>query len=287
VFYKVKSSIPRFVESDNYAASFGLQWNRFAKTQLDSYTNTNISERRLSLSFGIDLNKLSGKTVLEAGCGAGRFTEILLKYGAEVYSFDYSNAVDANFQNNGNNPYLHLCQADIRHIPFPDNVFDYVICIGVLQHTPDTFESLASLYKHVKIGGELIVDHYAPQLGIYTSLYLVYWNIIKRLSVSTQIKVTDRLTAIWFPIHWKFRNNKVIQILLRRISPINFYYPQFPLTKELHYEWSRLDTHDRNTDHFKRHISSNQISRFLARLGGIQITNSQRRKGVVSCIKSY
>ena len=34
--YEIINNIPRFVKSDNYANSFGLQWNKFRKTQLDS-----------------------------------------------------------------------------------------------------------------------------------------------------------------------------------------------------------------------------------------------------------
>jgi SAM-dependent methyltransferase len=41
-------------------------------------------------------SSLAGKHVLEAGCGAGRFTEVLLKAGAYVTSIDLSSAVEAN-----------------------------------------------------------------------------------------------------------------------------------------------------------------------------------------------
>ena len=41
--YKIKEGIPRFVVSENFTSSFGLQWNQFQKTQLDSHTNTSMS----------------------------------------------------------------------------------------------------------------------------------------------------------------------------------------------------------------------------------------------------
>ena len=44
--------------------------------------------------------RLKGEKILEVGSGAGRFTEILLGTGAEITSFDYSNAVTANYNNN-------------------------------------------------------------------------------------------------------------------------------------------------------------------------------------------
>ncbi len=46
--FPVVGGVPRFIESDNYAASFGLQWKTFRKTQLDSHTGTNVSRGRLT-----------------------------------------------------------------------------------------------------------------------------------------------------------------------------------------------------------------------------------------------
>ena len=44
---------------------------------------------------------LKNKTILEVGSGAGRFTNIILKYtDAIVYSVDSSSSVEVNFDNN-------------------------------------------------------------------------------------------------------------------------------------------------------------------------------------------
>src|SRR5689334_21447728 len=80
--FPIVTGIPRLVASNSYASSFGLQWNAYRTTQLDSNTNSRISYERLSRCFGDSLDTLEGKSVLEAGCGAGRFTEVLLKAGA-------------------------------------------------------------------------------------------------------------------------------------------------------------------------------------------------------------
>jgi hypothetical protein len=41
--YSNRNGIPRFVSESNYADNFGMQWNYFAKTQLDSYSGHAIS----------------------------------------------------------------------------------------------------------------------------------------------------------------------------------------------------------------------------------------------------
>ena len=108
---------------DNYATSFGFQWNKFRKTQLDSYIKKPISESRL-YEITEWKDDLADQNILEAGCGACRFTEILLKTKGNIYSFDYSNSVEANLLNNGNNSKLKIFQGDICNIPFKVKSFD-------------------------------------------------------------------------------------------------------------------------------------------------------------------
>ena len=102
--WSIVNGIPRILNyKNNYTDPFGLQWKKYIKTQLDSYTNTTISINRLIRCLGKALEIIkSGKEVniLEVGCGAGRFTEILLSYeNCKLTSIDYSNAVEANQQN--------------------------------------------------------------------------------------------------------------------------------------------------------------------------------------------
>ena len=94
--YEIVDNIPRFVQKSNYTDDFGFQWKKFFKTQLDSYTGLTITEDRLKRCVNEPLENLKEKLILEAGSGAGRFTEILLKHDSIVHSFDFSLAVDAN-----------------------------------------------------------------------------------------------------------------------------------------------------------------------------------------------
>ncbi len=95
--YPVEGGIPRFVPGSNYASAFGAQWNRYRLTQLDKHTGLPITRDRFWQAVGAPSGEsLTGLQVLECGCGAGRFTEVLLDSGAHVTSVDLSDAVDAN-----------------------------------------------------------------------------------------------------------------------------------------------------------------------------------------------
>ncbi len=179
--FPIRNFIPRFVSSKNYATNFGLQWKRHAKTQLDSYNGATYSRDRLLRTTNWPTN-IEGYKILEAGSGAGRFTEILLRTKATVFSFDYSEAVEANFANNGMAKNLCLFQASIYEIPLPKASFDKVLCIGVLQHTSDVKKSFMCLAELVRPGGELVVDFYPANLrGLLHWKYLLR-PITKRIS---------------------------------------------------------------------------------------------------------
>ena len=96
---EVVHGIPRFVKSELHE-NFGIQWNRFSKVQLDSSNGSTESRDRLLSQSGLTPEYFEGKTILEIGCGAGRFTEVLLSFGASVCSVDFSSAVDANRDSN-------------------------------------------------------------------------------------------------------------------------------------------------------------------------------------------
>lgn len=164
----------RIVSDDNYTDNFGYQWNKFAGTQVDKATKLQISKTRFFAETNWDKEDLTGKNILEVGSGAGRFTQILLDHtNANVYSVDYSNAVEANYLNNGPNERLQLFQASIYEMPFAKAQFDKVLCLGVLQHTPDFEQSVKALIEMVKPGGQLVVDFYGIN-GVWTKVHAKY-----------------------------------------------------------------------------------------------------------------
>ena len=134
---EIKNRIPYFTGSGSYASLFGDQWKAYKKTQLDSYSGKPITADRLNRCLGNLKNNLQGKLVLEAGCGAGRFTEILLQKGAILVSSDLSSAVEVNSENFPVSDTHAVIQADINDMPYQNETFDVVICMGVIQHTPN------------------------------------------------------------------------------------------------------------------------------------------------------
>ncbi len=290
--FPIVNGIPRFVSTDNYAASFGLQWNSFRRTQLDSFTGTTISRDRLQRIAGGSLDVFRGQDVLEAGCGAGRFTEIMLAAGARVFAADISSAVDANRENCAAATGYFVCQADIVHLPLPSEQFDIVACIGVIQHTPDPEATMVALCSHLKPGGRLFIDHYPPNYPMTLSRRLLRRFLLTRSSVYSLRFCTNLVGWLW-PLHrlmWRiFRASPLgrlpllpkVRSLFLRLSPLVDYHDAYPqLGAELLRTWALLDTHDTLTDVYKHLRSREQIETHLSRCGMETIETALAGNGI-------
>ena len=194
ITFPKKNGAYRIVAEDNYTGSFSYQWNKFTDTQLDKASKLNISKSRFFAETNWNKEDLSGMNVLEVGSGAGRFTQIILDHTkANVYSVDYSNAVEANYKNNGPNDRLHLFQASIYEMPFAKSQFDKVLCLGVLQHTPDFEQSVKALIEMAEPGAEVVVDFYGVN-GWWTKLHAkyMYRPFTKKMRYERLYQLIDR-----------------------------------------------------------------------------------------------
>lgn len=275
--YAAPGGIPRFVPSDNYSASFGLQWNRHRRTQLDSAVGKPISEKRLFETTGWP-REMRGARVLEAGSGAGRFTEVLVRTGALVYSFDYSNAVDANADNNGTNANLRLFQADIFAIPLREQWFDHVLCLGVLQHTPDPKRAFMSLSRHVKPGGDLVIDVYRRSVTARMQWKYLLRPFTKRMDASRLYEVVNGLAPrLVKPTQWLRRLGGRVGA---RLSPI-VEYSHLGLTPEQNVQWAVLDTFDMYAPAYDHPQSVRDVQAWFEEAGFERIEAFNGYNGVV------
>jgi 2-polyprenyl-3-methyl-5-hydroxy-6-metoxy-1,4-benzoquinol methylase len=286
----VVAEIPRFVRSDGYAEAFGRQWLSYRRTQLDSETGAPISRARLERCLGAPLASLRGRSVLEAGCGAGRFTELLLAGGARVFACDLSRAVEANRENCRRWPEHFVCQADILDLPAADAAFDLVLCLGVVQHTPDPEATMRALAAKVKTGGRLVIDHYArPHGAARIAARLMPRTLLRqaliRMPGTVATRAASAITAALLPIHrllWRPGDAaRAARRVFRAASPVLDYYDAHPeLGPARLAEWARLDTHDALTDRYKHFRDAGQIRAALESAGLSAIEVAEAGNGI-------
>ena len=134
------------------AARFGEEWDQFDFIDAERY-----AAQFLDWIAPVTPEFFKGKLVLDAGCGKGRHCIASAGFGArEIVGIDLaSGSVRAAFRNTKHLPNVHIVQADLYHLPFRRQTFDYVYSVGVLHHTPNPRQSFASLVKTARIGGSI------------------------------------------------------------------------------------------------------------------------------------
>jgi SAM-dependent methyltransferase len=243
--HPIVDAVPRFAGgAGGNGDSFGFQWNRFRRTQLDSHSGLPISRERFLRSTGWSAASLAGARLLDVGCGAGRFVEVALDCGATVVAVDRSSAVDACRANFRGHPRLHVVQADLHALPFAAASFDFVVCLGVLQHTPDPRRALLALPPQVKPGGRLAADVYAG--GWRRLVQAKYWlrPLTTRLPPRRLFGVLESQVPRLLAVRRAASRAPLVGRVLRRLIPVADYSSAYPLDERQLREWALLDTFD-------------------------------------------
>lgn len=165
---------------------------------------------------GISMPEIENKSVLDAGCGGGRYSVAWRLLGAApVTGLDISpiNVSDANqrIQVNGIDD-VSFQEGDVLDLPFADGHFDIVFSNGVLHHTTDWEKGIGENVRVMKPGG----------LGW---LYLIedpgglFWDIIEILRVmlrdENKADIRAALSSLRIPA------NRIFYMLDHVMVPIN------------------------------------------------------------------
>jgi SAM-dependent methyltransferase/uncharacterized protein YbaR (Trm112 family) len=127
---------------------------------------------------------LSGKFVLDAGCGNGHLTIELARAGIPAVGMDFSRSIERAFEIN-DQPQAYFVQADVEFPPFPAGFFDLVHSSGVLIHTQRTELSFSCLEPCVKAGGKISIWAYQPRKDRIHNLF----NVIRKYSSRLPIRI--------------------------------------------------------------------------------------------------
>jgi len=103
----------------------------------------------------IDLNK---KVILDAGCGCGYSTELIVKefQPEEIFAFDIMPSQIELTKQRGLS--VNLFVGTMTDIKLPCEKFDAVFIFGVLHHVPEWRKALKEVNRVLKPGGVLLVE---------------------------------------------------------------------------------------------------------------------------------
>ena len=254
--FEIVLGVARFVDSQAYTGSFGFQWNHFAKSQLDSANGTTRSRDTFLEKTGFALEELRGKRILDAGCGMGRFAEIVAAAGAEVHAVDLSAAVDAAHDNLDGRGNITFYQADILNLPFAEGTFDYIYSIGVLHHTPNTRRAFQRLAPLLRPGGRIAIWVYSTKLRL-----MIGSEIIRPLTSRLPKPLLLELCRIAKPLYHVHR----LPVVGLATSAL------LPTSLNAEPEWRWLDTFDWYSPRYQFKHTNDEVAGWFREAGLIDL----------------
>src|SRR5690606_1585092 len=136
---------------------------------------------------------------------------------------------------------LNVVQGDVYQLPFQPEQFDFVYCLGVLQHTPDVEGAFMSLPAQVRPGGRLAVHVYPKMLR--NLLWSKYWlrPVTKRMQPDQLFRLVQRMVNVLLP--WSLLAGRIPLLgrKLRYLIPVANYEGRYPLNRQQVREWAILD----------------------------------------------
>ncbi|MHB8734314.1 MAG: class I SAM-dependent methyltransferase [Terriglobales bacterium] len=255
--------------------NFGIQWQRFRRVQLDSLNGAADSRDRFFAETGWNPGALTGKLLLDAGCGAGRFAEVALEAGARVVAVDASEAVWAcrrTLQRFSADRYLVL-RADIFDLPFEMGCFDGIYSLGVLQHTPDPLGAIPVLRRFLRPGACLATWIYERRRPDLSKLQPRTWlrAVSADWSQPAKLRLAQLLTGLCFPLGWLLswfgRNGE-------RLSQFLPYAARHHLARRSwrgQWEYCILDTYDWYGPKYDQPQSEDEVRRAMQHAGLVDV----------------
>ncbi|MBI2891935.1 MAG: class I SAM-dependent methyltransferase [Deltaproteobacteria bacterium] len=110
---------------------------------------------RMLRRAGVDL---TGKRLLDAGCGSGFSTELLARRLRPGRLVGFDLMPEQIERARARCPEAELRVGDISAIAEPDGAFDAVFVFGILHHVPEWREALREIHRVLAPGGVLLVE---------------------------------------------------------------------------------------------------------------------------------
>jgi len=143
-------------------------WDRVADVYTHDRRTGSIHHRFISDPALFELvGKISGKKILDAGCGEGFISRELTRRGAKVVGVDLSKkllklAQNEEIKNSLGIDYYHTSLKDLSH--FLSGEFDMVIANLVLHDLETLEEALGEFKRVLKRNGELVISLLHPSI---------------------------------------------------------------------------------------------------------------------------
>lgn len=200
------------------------------------------------------------QSILEAGCGTGRWLKSLSGFNKDLFGIDYS----MNMLKLANKSYekVNLVNADATNFPFREKSFDMIFCINAIHHFPDKEKFFNNAQNALRKTGILCIYGVDPFIDSNWYVYDYFDNVYEK-------------DLIRFPSLETLRNlcNKFNFIIEQQIVVETIFIERFGnevfsdpfLKKHMNSQLANLseDEYQRGINKIKEQINSNPETKFV------------------------
>ncbi|HEX7080739.1 MAG TPA: class I SAM-dependent methyltransferase [Gammaproteobacteria bacterium] len=155
------------------------------------------------------LGDLRGKAVLDVACGAGEWLEELARRGARTAGVDISAVGIERCRNRVPDAELFCCAAE--ELPFDDNIFDIVTCLGSLEHFLDERRALLEMCRVARQDGQILL--LVPNAGFLTrrlGLYQGTEQTVVKEDVKSLVEWEELFSSVGLRVAERWRDLHVL-----------------------------------------------------------------------------
>lgn len=188
--------------------------------------------RRHQFQHFIDLCKLENKKIIEVGCGAGEFLEILEELPVKAYGVEHNSALIEAARNKGlevAKGFVGNADDSLKHAPF-----DAFISFNFLEHQPDPVGMLQGIYENLTESGVGLITVPSYEYFIEHSSY--YEFIRDHIAYYTEDTLCRLLELCGFEVlETKRFNNDTIEAIVRKrssVTPVDYHKQKVMMEQE-------------------------------------------------------
>jgi len=142
------------------------------------FSEEGFNKRALNI---LDIKKNETMKLLDIACGQGTLLALAENY-VETYGVDISKEAIKKARKIAKNTVFKISSAE--KLPFKNSFFDYMTCMGSLEHFPNMDTALKEMNRVIKPNGKILIH-------VPNSLYLIH----KILGIDTQGQINERLAT--------------------------------------------------------------------------------------------
>jgi len=242
--YPIIDGIPRFVPEnfwklDNSKQSldektknyFGYEWEFFEKWGFYDDKELSDEEKKLYVAATVETRKKTfnskcrmteenlskDKTILDAGCGNGRYTyEAAIRGEALIIGVDLGyGSVKSAYSNTKELDNVIILQANLFNLPFKKENIDNCFSNGVLMHTGNAPKAFKCVSEKIKSGGIFVAHVYNTLNPLWEFNDFIIRFITTRLNIDLNMKFARFMANIGRIAHKNKKIYEFVNLLLR------------------------------------------------------------------------